>query len=407
MSISFRRLAGTVRYVMALAPALAVVSTARAQWVVTNLHPAGATESAALGVGQGQQVGYARVGPTVGDTRASLWTGSAASWVNLQPTGAGITYSTVYAVDAGVQVGEVFVNGGATSHAARWTGSAASFIDLHPADAFQSTLRGVSAGRQVGTSTIFWAHAGLWTGPAPSWIDLSPPAPGGETYTAEAYGVSGVQQVGFAEVNSVISASLWSGSAASRVDLHPAGQISSWAYGVDGAQQVGIVRVADSSSHAALWRGSPGSWVDLHPPGALNSRALDVFAGTQVGVTTAGGLTRATLWRGTAASRVDLHSFLPASFVSSEATAIWGDAFSTVIVGWGYNSATTRAEALMWSGPALCLGDFNTDGVANSADFFDFLVAFFAASPSADFNRDGTVNSQDLFDFLAAFFVGC
>src|SRR5688500_15733222 len=53
-----------------------------------------------------------------------------------------------------------------------------------------------------------------------------------------------------------------------------------------------------------------------------------------------------------------------------------------------------------------CDADFNTDGVVNSQDFFDFLAAFFASRPTADFNRNGVVNSQDFFDFLAAFFAG-
>ncbi|MBC7772135.1 MAG: hypothetical protein H7210_06555, partial [Pyrinomonadaceae bacterium] len=55
----------------------------------------------------------------------------------------------------------------------------------------------------------------------------------------------------------------------------------------------------------------------------------------------------------------------------------------------------------------VCAGDFNRDGLANSADFFDFLTAFFVNEPSADVNGDELVNSQDFFDFLAAFFAGC
>ncbi len=55
----------------------------------------------------------------------------------------------------------------------------------------------------------------------------------------------------------------------------------------------------------------------------------------------------------------------------------------------------------------LCPADFNTDGIVNSQDFFDFLSAFFSAAPAADFNRDGSINSQDFFDFLVAFFAGC
>ncbi|MGE3108643.1 MAG: GC-type dockerin domain-anchored protein [Phycisphaerales bacterium] len=54
--------------------------------------------------------------------------------------------------------------------------------------------------------------------------------------------------------------------------------------------------------------------------------------------------------------------------------------------------------------------DFNGDGVINSQDFFDFLIAFFASAPNADFNGDGMINSQDFFDFIVCFFsppAGC
>jgi hypothetical protein len=55
----------------------------------------------------------------------------------------------------------------------------------------------------------------------------------------------------------------------------------------------------------------------------------------------------------------------------------------------------------------LCSADFNADGTVNSADFFDFLTAFFTEDPRADFNLDASVNSQDFFDYLSAFFGGC
>jgi len=70
------------------------------------------------------------------------------------------------------------------------------------------------------------------------------------------------------------------------------------------------------------------------------------------------------------------------------------------------NVALGPAELLFPAGEE-CRADFNDDGFANSQDFFDFLVAFFALAPEADFNDDTFVNSQDFFDFLVAFFAGC
>ncbi|MBC7771179.1 MAG: immunoglobulin domain-containing protein [Pyrinomonadaceae bacterium] len=69
--------------------------------------------------------------------------------------------------------------------------------------------------------------------------------------------------------------------------------------------------------------------------------------------------------------------------------------------------STSLAAALTVNGCPACRADFNSDGVVNSQDFFDFLAAFFAAAPAADFNADGNVNSQDFFDFVTSFFTGC
>jgi hypothetical protein len=56
---------------------------------------------------------------------------------------------------------------------------------------------------------------------------------------------------------------------------------------------------------------------------------------------------------------------------------------------------------------SVCPPDFNGSGAVNVQDIFDFLAAWFAASPSADFNGQNGLTVQDIFDFLAAWFVGC
>lgn len=337
----------------AFAGSLFLAPAAHAQWTCVSLHPTGTVFSSGYGVGDGQQVGYVQVGPTVGHQRAAVWSGSAGSWVNLHPTTAG--YSNAYAASGGQQGGAYFPAGFA--RAALWSGTAASYVDLHPPALWQSAVTGMRAGQQVGWTIDFVSHAALWSGTVGSWVDLNPPPGGGPGFSSEAYATDGTNQVGYVNVGGVVSAAMWSGSAASWVNLHPSTMISSWAYGVGDGQQAGVVRVlADGgASHAALWTGSAASWVDLHPAGYLNSQAWAVAKGMQVGRVVSSGIAHAALWKGTAASFVDLHAFTPSGFISSEARAIWTDGSGTYIVGSGFSNMTGREEALLWTGPAPCV----------------------------------------------------
>lgn len=391
----------------------ALCSSARAQWTVVRLHPAGAVASHASGVGGGRQVGYVQVGPTVGHIRASIWSGTAGSWVNLHP--AGMDYSFCYSVDGSQQVGDAIVNG--IDHASVWSGSSASWVDLTPAGVFSSNAWCGRGGQQVGWTNVGYFRAALWTGSAASWVNLNPPPdPDGYEHASEAFATDGSQQVGYVvDTGGVVSASLWNGSAA-WVNLHPAGNISSWAYGVRGGKQVGVVRVPDTSSHAALWSGSAASWIDLHPAGAFNSRASDVEGGRQVGYTVAGGAQHASLWSGTAASWVDLHTLLPSEFTMSGATAINTEGGVTTIAGWGFNNNFFREEAVIWVGsaPVFCAGDLDGDNAVTSADIPGFVAALMAggacpappATCPADLNSDGMVDSADLPLFLTKLLSG-
>ena len=169
-------------------------------WTVTRLHPDGALESSASGVGGAMQVGTVNFFNSTDTKQATLWFGTAKSAVNLHP--AGMMWSEGSDTDGAQQVGTVRLldEDAAITHAALWSGSAGSFVDLHPDGKGRSHALGVRNGQQVG-------------------------------YVTESVGISPVR------------ASLWSGTAESWVELHPVGATRSVAYGVDNGQQVGEVEV--------------------------------------------------------------------------------------------------------------------------------------------------------------------
>ncbi len=137
---------------------------------------------------------------------------------------------------------------------------------------------------------------------------------------SEAYGVSGGQQVGYAQFSEFngqggdyVHAGMWSGSAASWVDLNPAGASASCAFGISDGQEVGCAELS-GPGHAGVWSGTAASWVDLNPAGTFESAALGVSDGRQVGWVMPIGYNdpHAGIWSGTAASWLDLQALLPA-----------------------------------------------------------------------------------------------
>ena len=144
-----------------------------------DLNPGKGYVSVAYAVSGNQQVG------TVNGNIASLWTGSAASWVNL---GGG----QALGVSDGTQVGWAGPLTG--SHAALWHGTAASMVDLHPAGFFATSALGISNGQIVGVGYFsHFNHALLWTGAtASSVVDLN-----GQNLSSSALATNGVQQVGY------------------------------------------------------------------------------------------------------------------------------------------------------------------------------------------------------------------
>jgi hypothetical protein len=156
-----------------------------------SLHPAAATNSQANDTHFGQQAGWAYLPnaqnpalPTV--QHASLWYSSAASFVDLHPTGALQSIANDVFVTGGLSQQVGFARFAALPEAAMWTGTAASFVNMHPLPAAASELLGNYAGYQVGFASFFspkananLEHAGLWSGTAASFLDLHAFLPSG------------------------------------------------------------------------------------------------------------------------------------------------------------------------------------------------------------------------------------
>jgi hypothetical protein len=402
----------------ALIVAAGSAAAQRSTWSVVNLHPAGTSSSQAWAIHDGIQAGEANVG----GRRASVWTGTAESWQNLNPPFA--TFSYILSTRGGQHVGAALVDG--FSQASLWTGnSATDWVSLHPPhpDANFSVGMGGGTGQQVGRVGFDpccprAVHAFLWTGSAASGVNLHPGGTVSETWGLDS---DGTQQVGSASIGGTGRSSLWTGSAASWIDLTPPTALASRVERTHDGWQVGMV-VETDFVHAALWNSTPESWVNLNPAGTNDSWAFGIFEDDQVGYANLGGQRRAGLWSGSAASFVNLHDFLPAGYTSSEARGVWSDGSTTYVVGFARNSTTNQNEAIMWVREDDCYANCDgstTEPILNVEDFTCFINEFATAStlPPAQqlthyANCDGSttepiLNVEDFICFIDAFAAGC
>lgn len=230
-----------------------------------DLNPQDTISSVGYGVNGALQAGYTQHDGN-SPYHAALWQGTMSSWTDLNPPMA--VLSSVNGTCADTQVGDCLVPG-MSFHACLWRGSAATWMDLNADGMIESSALGVGDGEQVGKALVAMIGdcAILWRGTADSWVNLNPAGVNSST----AFGVSGGEQVGSVQIVSEDHAALWHGSAESFVDLNPPlGELSgSYARGVYAGQQVGYVYVrqrpnGDAPPHAALWSGTAASWVDLH-----------------------------------------------------------------------------------------------------------------------------------------------
>jgi hypothetical protein len=328
-----------------LACALGASTSASAGWEAISLQPTGSTSySSASGVSGGQQAGY------IG-SHAALWNGTANGSVDLNP--AGYTYSNISDMASGSQVGDVSSSSG--THAALWRGTAGSFVDLHPGGNLATFAYGCSATQQVGVQDYEYYtyqglqaeyHACMWTGTAASFLNLHPSVATGSSYAYDCYGN---QQVGNTEVGTshATHACMWTGTAQSWVDLNPANSTYSNAYDVYAGQQVGSATIG-GHTHAGMWSGTAASWTDLHPLGYTESVLFGISAGRQVGRVFIGSTPHAGIWSGTAGSFVDLHNLLGTAYTESSAYAVDIVGDNVWVAGTAKSAATGRSEAMMW-----------------------------------------------------------
>ena len=322
---------------------------AQTQYVAIDLGPV----SRASAIAAGQQGGYTCCGPTV-TRHALLWSGSASTMTDLHPANlAPQTESGINAMSPGQQGG--FVG----NFAGIWYGTAASYVNIHPAGYTQSVVIGMGDGQIVGVGNVFdptqpdstIQHALLWSGASASAAtDLHP---GGGWRSSFAYGAAGGKQVGAILNSSSEHAVIWSGTARSLVDLHSSKFISTVAYGIYGGKQVGYGYLQSSGAHgtslffnhALLWSGSASTMVDLHPAAYSHSFARGLNASRQVGYGYIGSTYHALAWSGTAASVIDLHQFVPNGYPESDA---FGVDIAGNIVGVAGDSVSDVWHAILW-----------------------------------------------------------
>jgi PEP-CTERM motif len=314
-----------------------------AQWVGTSIHPAGYTQSRALGASEGIIVGSS--GSL--NAGAGYWSNGGSTYVSLDdPTW---TLSVAYQGNTSVQVG-AYQKG--FIHASKWNGSLATFEDLNPARSSESQANSLY-GNKIGGYARFSgdAHAVVWNGGgAEDYTDLHPTDANWSYISA----MTSSNQIGLVTLTGLVNhAAVWSGTAESFVDLAPVGSFESEAHAGAGNRQGGWSNTLVQERHAFLWSGTSASAIDLNPFGELVSDVTGMSEQYQVGYSynSTTEHSSAQIWSGSAASAVNLGSFLPADFVHSFATSVVEYDDRIEVYGYGYRRGLNTSEALKWVQP--------------------------------------------------------
>jgi hypothetical protein len=392
-----------------------------ASWTVTNIHPAWADgTSTAYGVANGRVAGSAIVTTLLPDGRELdlahpvLW--NAVTFAPNDITPPGHIGGAVLDAEDNLLVGWFWHTYScppytcAWQSAGYWYADTLEFTETHMSGAEYDHAVGTDGVRLV-TNAAFEYTPGfytfrpcLWTPPhSVTFLD-----PGDIVDRATVNAIDGDRQYGSlipAGTGSVFHAAMWTGTAASIRDVHPAGYIDSTIVGAGDAQAVGRVETG-GAQRAALWAGGTAAITELHRAEWTSSESVAASGGVQVGTTSG----KAVLWIGAADVYADLDAFAPPEFTSTTAqdVEVAGDGTITV-VGYGYNSVSGQQEALVWQSSAL-LGDCNGDGYVDMTDFTGFVDCLLgpdnglgATCPCFDFDHQDDVDLADFVVFQQAF----
>lgn len=330
---------------LALGLSALVASHSNAQtYTAVDLTPTGS--GAASAISAGQAAGYVSALANAFTGRATLWTVDGA--IDLHPDAlVGPGRSVVNGVAGDLQVGSAA--GTATGNRnvpVAWRDTAASATVLSIPFVNAGGQASATDGIQIVGSAIGYNRDGTTLGSAHALIwDVATGVATDIGTDANLLGVGGGQQVGIVFKN-LATAALWRGTK-TYTSLHPKNAVVSYAGATDGHWQVGYagfdIRVRQEAAngnkdkrfnYAYVWSGTAASGVNIHPyassaDGAAleSSYALSVAGGNIAGYatlstgTTTIGRPRAIVWDSNLQA-TDLQAFVPAGFVSSVAYAV-------------------------------------------------------------------------------------
>ncbi len=313
---------------------------AQTSYTAVDLTPTGS--GVAYAASAGQAAGYS----TALGVHATLWTGDGA--IDLHPAflGGASARSVVNGFSGSLQVGTgAGTSTGNRNAAIAWSDTADSATLLSIPFASASSQANATDGVQIVGSAINFARDGttlgtnhglIWNVASGAVVDVG---------DASILDVAGGQQVGSVP-KSLPNAALWFGTKAVTL-LHPKNAVMSVANGTDGVRQVGYagydVRVRVEAvggkkdkrfNYAHVWTGTAASVINIHPyasnaDGAAfeHSYANKVAGSWIVGYATdlakigTPAYNRAIVWDASFQA-TDLNAFLPAGFIGSVAYGV-------------------------------------------------------------------------------------